>query len=206
MRSTELGPNYDEILTNLCGMIIHYQKQDPDEYGMVAACVVDPDGNEVYGINHVNHSGRHIHAERAAIDNYLSQYGEIDPDSTVITTCSPCSNPMSRHDRVGESCEDLLDDYGITRVYCGYQDPTQNAKDNYIITKNSKIKQLCQAFADTFLDDEQLNELNFMGSPCTKDCSGHRAGYAWSKLKGGRVPNSWSQSFNNGAAIQRSGR
>jgi len=86
MRSTELGPNYDNILANLCSMVIHHQKQDPDEYGMVAACVVDPDGNEVYGINHVNHSGKHIHAERAAIDNYLGQFGELDPDSTVITT------------------------------------------------------------------------------------------------------------------------
>lgn len=46
----------------------------------------------------------------------------------------------------------------------------------------------------------RLNELTFMGSPCTKDCSGHRAGYAWSKRKGGKVPTSWSKSFNNGAA------
>jgi hypothetical protein len=52
---------------------------------------------------------------------------------------------------------------------------------------------------------EQLDELNFLGSPCTKDCSGHRAGYAWSKQKQ-RVPNSHSQSFNNGAALQAAGK
>jgi hypothetical protein len=53
--------------------------------------------------------------------------------------------------------------------------------------------------------DEQLNELSFMGSPCTKDCSGHRAGYSWYKKKG-YEPASWSRSFNNGAAIAASGR
>jgi hypothetical protein len=54
-------------------------------------------------------------------------------------------------------------------------------------------------------DEEQLEELSFMGSPCTKDCSGHRAGYEWYRRKG-RDPNSWSQSFNNGAAIAKSGK
>ena len=48
---------------------------------------------------------------------------------------------------------------------------------------------------------ELLTELTFMGSPCTKDCSGHRAGYAWSKARGGKRANSWSPSFNNGAAL-----
>jgi hypothetical protein len=41
-----------------------------------------------------------------------------------------------------------------------------------------------------------------MGSQCTKDCSGHRAGYAWSKARGGVDANSpFSPSFNKGAAI-----
>lgn len=43
--------------------------------------------------------------------------------------------------------------------------------------------------------------LTFMGSPCTKDCSGHKAGYEWSEKRGGQNANSHSQSFNNGAAI-----
>ena len=52
-----------------------------------------------------------------------------------------------------------------------------------------------------------LDELNFLGSPCTKDCSGHRAGYAWSKARAGaKIPMSRSPSFNNGAALQRAGR
>ncbi len=55
------------------------------------------------------------------------------------------------------------------------------------------------------LDAQQLDELMFKGSQCTKDCSGHMAGYEWSIRKAGRVPNSHSPSFNKGAAIQRSG-
>ena len=48
--------------------------------------------------------------------------------------------------------------------------------------------------------EAQLDELTFKGSPCTKDCSGHAAGYEWYKIKQ-RTPKSWSNSFNNGAAI-----
>jgi len=56
------------------------------------------------------------------------------------------------------------------------------------------------------VNDEQLNELMFMGmSPCTKDCSGHRAGYEWSKRRGRAHAASWSDSFNRGAAIAASG-
>lgn len=56
------------------------------------------------------------------------------------------------------------------------------------------------------LHEEMLDEiLNFKGSPCTVDCSGHRAGYEW-YLKKRRNPNSWSRSFNNGAAIAATGK
>lgn len=54
---------------------------------------------------------------------------------------------------------------------------------------------------------EQLRELSFLGSQCTKDCSGHRAGYAWSQRKGLRSGNSpYSPSFNKGAALAVAGR
>ena len=57
------------------------------------------------------------------------------------------------------------------------------------------------------LQEEQLDELSFLGSTCTRDCSGHRAGYAWSKARAGaKVPVSRSPSFNNGAALQRAGK
>lgn len=53
--------------------------------------------------------------------------------------------------------------------------------------------------------EQELAELSFLGSPCTKDCSGHRAGYEWFKRKN-RVPYSWSPSFNNGAALAAQGK
>jgi GNAT superfamily N-acetyltransferase len=56
------------------------------------------------------------------------------------------------------------------------------------------------------LEEEQLDELSFLGSQCTKDCSGHRAGYEWSKRKGLRQANSWSPSFNKGAGLAVAGK
>jgi len=36
------------------------------------------------------------------------------------------------------------------------------------------------------IEDEGAKQLNktFHGHPCTKDCSGHKAGYAWAEKKG----------------------
>jgi hypothetical protein len=51
-----------------------------------------------------------------------------------------------------------------------------------------------------------LDELSFLGSPCTKDCSGHRAGYAWSQARGNRTAMSHSNSFNNGARLASQGK
>lgn len=52
---------------------------------------------------------------------------------------------------------------------------------------------------------KKLDELSFLGSECTKDCSGHRAGYDWYKRKG-YEPASWSNSFNRGAALAAAGK
>jgi len=68
------------------------------------------------------------------------------------------------------------------------------------------VEELAQDAGGEANEIHELNELDFMGSPCTKDCSGHRAGYAWSKARGGKNASSWSQSFDNGAAIAASGR
>lgn len=61
------------------------------------------------------------------------------------------------------------------------------------------------AFGGNELDESQLNELSFLGSQCTKDCSGHRAGYEWSKRKGGTDAASHSPSFNKGAWLNNNG-
>jgi hypothetical protein len=56
-------------------------------------------------------------------------------------------------------------------------------------------------------EDEQLDELTFLGSECTKDCSGHRAGYEWSSRRGNVPGNSpYSPSFNKGANLRAAGK
>jgi pyrimidine deaminase RibD-like protein len=196
----------DSILVRLCEMVIQGQGKNKD-LGMVAAAVLDPDNNCVVGINYPTQDGHRVHGERAAIDSYTARFGDIPKGSIIVPTCSPCSHDMS--ERAGINCSDLIDDIGVHKVYAGYQDPTQEPGDKKYhieITGNPKIHELCDRFADTFLKDE-LNELNFLGSPCTKDCSGHRAGYAWSKQRGGRQGNSpFSPSFNNGAQLYIDGK
>ena len=198
----------DGILVRLCEMVIQGQQQDPDRYGMVAAAVLDPENNLVMALNHAQ-GRKDVHGERAAIRKYMKQYGNIQEGSIIITTCSPCTEPMP--ERVGESCRDLISSTSVHKVYAGYRDPSQKTgpgdKTYHLqITQNKRIQDLCRQFANTWLKDE-LNELSFLGSPCTKDCSGHRAGYYWSQARGGaKVPNSWSQSFNNGAALHKAGK
>jgi len=198
----------DRILVDLCEMVIAGQQQDPDLYGMVAAAVLDPDNRLVMALNHAQ-GRKDVHGERAAIDKYRKQYGEIPEGSIIVTTCSPCTEPMP--ERMGASCRDLISSTPVHKVYAGYRDPSQDTgpgdKTYHLqITRNKRIQELCRQFANTWLKDE-LNELSFLGSPCTRDCSGHRAGYYWSQARGGaKVPNSWSQSFNNGAALHKAGK
>ena len=196
----------DAILVRLCEMVIQGQGKKGN-LGMVAAAVLDPDNNCVVGINYPTRDGKRVHGERAAIDSYNARFGDIPAGSIIITTCSPCSHDMS--ERAGINCSDLIDEVGVHKVYAGYQDPTQEFSDKKYhieITGNPKIHELCERFAATFLKDE-LNELNFLGSSCAKDCSGHRAGYAWSKQRGGQQGNSpFSPSFNNGAQLYIDGK
>jgi pyrimidine deaminase RibD-like protein len=208
--------NYDKldrILTMLCELVIVGQQRDPEQYGMVAAAVLDPDNNLVMGVNSPGIGKKRRHAERVAMENYERQYGAIPEGSIILTTCSPCSEHMAERD--GVSCTELINDSPVRKVYCGFEDPTQVHSSSYEhknfhveSTKNKKIHELCHMFANTFLDYEaqQLDELSFLGSPCTKDCSGHRAGYRWSKDRGNITAASWSRSFNNGAALAAAGK
>jgi pyrimidine deaminase RibD-like protein len=196
----------DQILARLCEVVVQGQQKDQD-LGVVAAAVLDPNNNCVVGLNYPAKDGRRVHGERAAIDAYHDRFGDIPAGSIIITTCSPCTHDME--ERSGINCSDLIDEVGVHKVYAGYQDPTQdfgNKRYHIEITRNPKIQALCKKFADTFLKKD-LNELSFLGSECTKDCSGHRAGYNWSKRKGLRQGNSpYSPSFNKGAALAVAGR
>jgi len=197
----------DRILVDLCDLLMQAKHQDSEYFGMVAAAVLDPTNRCVAAVNYPAEDGRRIHAERAAIDAYQAQYGNIPDGSIIITTLSPCSEDMT--ERHGTSCTELINHSGVHKVYAGYADPSQDETRKQFhlkITTNPRIRQLCKKFADTFLKDK-LDELSFLGSPCTKDCSGHRAGYEWSKRKGLRQGNSpWSPSFNKGAALAVAGK
>ena len=141
----------------------------------------------------------------AAVLGLCSRLG-VSPSACALI--GDASSDLLMAERVGDSCSSLIQAHGIHKVYCGYRDPEQvdaNKTFHLQVTKNAKLNALCRAFAGTFL--QQLDELSFLGSTCTRDCSGHRAGYAWSKARAGaKVPMSRSTSFNNGAALQRAGR
>lgn len=196
----------DNILIQLCEMVVRGQYANQN-FGVVASALLDPNNRHTLGINYPAESGRRVHAERAAVEKYLTQFGSVPPGSIVVTTLNPCSHDMA--EREGNSCTELMTQHGIHKVYCGYKDVQQivdNKTFHLQVTANKKIQQLCKAFADTFLK-EQLDELKFLGSQCTKDCSGHRAGYAWSKARSGVLGNSpYSPSFNKGAQLAKDGK
>jgi pyrimidine deaminase RibD-like protein/GNAT superfamily N-acetyltransferase len=145
----------DEILVNLCRHVVEGQRVDPDKYGMVAACVIDPDNRQVIGVNELTADGTRRHGERVAMDRYRAQYGEIPEGSIVVTTCSPC-NEQHMTERYGESCTDLINASNCQKVYCGFQDPSQQDEHNEFaleVTGNSSIVDLCGQFAATFLNE-----------------------------------------------------
>ncbi len=147
----------DQVLVDLCQLVIAGQRSNPHHWGMVAAAVIDPSKQICKGVNYYDvRTDNRVHAERAALDNYLEKYGEVPRGSIVVTTCSPCSAD-SMIGRYAQSCTDLIDEYGIHRVYAGFEDPTQPEPQrdfNIEITANPKIQQLCERFARTFLETQ----------------------------------------------------
>jgi pyrimidine deaminase RibD-like protein len=152
----------DQILVELCHQVIKGKKHDPIKYGMVAACVLDPQNRAVFGVNEAAENNTRRHAERVAMDRYVEQHGEIPEGSIIITTLSPCNeyNTHMADERYGESCTDIINSSNVRKVYCGYQDPSQDNEHNDFTleqTSNSDVKELCKKFADTFLDNAHKN-------------------------------------------------
>lgn len=152
----------DKILVKLCEMIVEAQQEDSDYFGMVAAGVLDPDNNLAAAVNYPHEDGSRVHAERAAMELYVSQYGSSIPEgSIIITTLSPCNehSDVTADGRHGESCTELINDSTVHKVYCGYQDPTQGDDEHdertFTLeeTRNPAIRRLCEKFANTFLKD-----------------------------------------------------
>lgn len=145
----------DQLLVGLVEMILGAHKYDPRGFGLVAAGVLDNDNRFVPALNYVDfESGKHVHAERAAIEQYQKMHGDVPSGSIIITTLSPCTDEDSV-ERLGDSCDQLVTHSPIHKVYCGYMDPTQNPNlhKTYHLqcTKNEKLNQLCKMVADTFL-------------------------------------------------------
>jgi hypothetical protein len=116
-------------------------------------------------------------------------FDHIPEGAIVVLQGRDHQPPGSEH--VYQSPEEILELYPLDQVlYQGsrhLQDPETEYNRHMVIGIKGA---------------NQLRELTFMGmSQCTKDCSGHRAGYAWSKAHGGANAASWSPSFNKGAEI-----
>lgn len=136
----------DQILVELCEMILNGMSAD-DGSSLVAACIIDPDGNKMYSTGQQK-EGKWMHAEHMAITLYEKRFGPVPSESICVTTLSPCTKRMD--DRYGESCEKILQEKGITNVYSGYRDPTQDGF-RYPVTSNVKLRKFCKKFADIFL-------------------------------------------------------
>jgi murein DD-endopeptidase MepM/ murein hydrolase activator NlpD/pyrimidine deaminase RibD-like protein len=143
----------DTVLEKCISMIHRGHESDPEKYGRVAACLIDNKNNHTYGINLPGPDGTRRHAERVAIDNHLKRHGRIGPNAIMVTTLSPCVHDMD--ERHGESCTDLLTDYGIEKCYAGWQDPTQHPVTDYPfnlqVTDNTDIFNSCRDIAASFL-------------------------------------------------------
>src|SRR5271166_1486410 len=138
----------DKILLKLCYNI----QLDNPTGGLVAAAIIDPFGNKIFGISR-NNGKKWIHAEREVIDKYTAKYGFIPDGCIIITTLSPCNDKMD--DRYGESCTDLLNNINPELVYCGYIDPTQNIdkiKFKLKQTNDVELIKSCQKIANRFLE------------------------------------------------------
>jgi pyrimidine deaminase RibD-like protein len=147
----------DNILSKLCNMVVQGQQSDKD-FGMVAAAVVDPDNQIVARLNRPGSSGKRIHAEHAAMEDYTHKYGPIPEGSIVVTTLSPCNEHMDERD--GPSCTSIINDSTVKKVYCGYMDPTQDddtRQFNLMETADRELRTRCKQFADTFLDHVHEN-------------------------------------------------
>ena len=157
---TKLG-KLDSVLERCIDMIYRGQETNPEKYGRVAACLIDNNNNHTYAINLPGPNGTRRHAERVAIDKHLKLHGDIGPNAIMVTTLSPCVNSMDERD--GESCTELLSDYGIEKCYAGWQDPTQQPETDYPfnlqVTDNADIFNTCQHIAASFLPQVMANEL-----------------------------------------------
>jgi len=144
----------DQVLARCIEMVHEKNRANPKKYGKVAACIIDMKNRKVFGINSPGANGTRRHAERVAIDAYHKRYGKILPGAIIVTTLSPCNRPMAERD--GPSCQDLLMQAGIEKVYSGYMDPSQHSDHPFTeeTTKNDQLWEICKQLSDSFVHDD----------------------------------------------------
>ena len=127
---------------------------------------------------------------------FKEKWVRFGPDGKIRGDCARGSNKEGKPKCLPQSKAQALGKKGraASAAKKRRQDPNANRRG---AAKNVATK----------VREEQLDELQFLGSECTKDCSGHRAGYNWSKTRGGVDGMSpWSPSFNKGAALAKAGK
>ena len=144
----------DSVLGRCIELIHEKNGANPKKYGRVAACIIDMKNRKVFGINSPGPNGTRRHAERMAIDAYHKRYGKILPGAIIVTTLSPCNREMAERD--GPSCQDLLMQAGIEKVYSGYMDPSQHSDHPFTeeVTQNDDLWRRCKEFSDSFVHDD----------------------------------------------------
>ena len=144
----------DQVLARCIELIHEKNHANPKKYGRVAACIIDMKNRKVFGINLPGPNGTRRHAERVAIDAYHKRYGKILPGAIIVTTLSPCNRDMEERD--GPSCQDLLLQAGIEKVYSGYMDPSQHSEHPFTeeTTQNDDLWRRCKEFSDSFVHDD----------------------------------------------------
>jgi pyrimidine deaminase RibD-like protein len=152
----------DELLAELCRMVVEGHKQDPERNGLVAAGIKTKLYPFMARVGYMGKHG-HVHAERAVLEAFTSKHGEVPEGSIMLVTLSPCNrhDDKTASERVGEPCSELVAAHGIEKVYCGLIDPSQahgghdHRHYTLIETENSKIRDLCEQFANTFLHGKE---------------------------------------------------
>lgn len=142
-------PRLDVLLSDCVSLLFANKRENPDYWGLVSAAVMDPNDNVAFGVNHMTGDGTRKHAERVAIENYENKYGPLPAGCIIVTTLSPCSDPMES--RWGESCTEMLNNSPVRKVYAGWRDPSEGNSEHYqhkkfhlMITKNKKLNELCE--------------------------------------------------------------
>ena len=150
----------DSVLARCIKLVHEKHGQDPKKYGLVAACIIDMKNRKVFGINLPGANGTRRHAERVAIDAYHKRYGKILPGAIIVITLSPCNRPMAERD--GPSCQDLLLQAGIEKVYSGYMDPSQHSDHPFVeeTTRNDDLWEACKQLSDSFVHDDLTEDRN----------------------------------------------